>query len=89
MANIDQAALKERLENALEETEIAEAYHDGYVYCVRTEEHQFKDGYQLTVSVGAMPPHFSQWYESLDSILSELEKSTLPQDAEWSPVETD
>lgn len=89
MTNTDQAAIKERLENALEETEVAEAYHDGYTFTVRTEENQFKDGYQLTVSVGAMPPHFSQWYGSLDGVLSELSKSTLPLGAEWLAVETD
>jgi hypothetical protein len=79
---------KERLERSLASTGIAEAYHDGYTASVvdNTEE---REGYQLSIRLGGMPPFFSKRCSSLDKVAAEMTTSSFPQGVEWTSVETE
>jgi len=72
------------LRTALKETGIAEATVNSLVYTVTDdnadESNDFKD-FALAIQVGAMPPHSTKFYSTLD----EIEQACS--DLEWSAVE--
>lgn len=73
-----------KLQDALQETEMAETYYDGYTAVVREE-----DLYVLTIQHGGMPPHFSKRFETLEDVEAEMTTTHATQPIRWSPVETD
>lgn len=82
------AFMKTRIEQCLDEYDIAEAYHDGYTISVRDDRDE-GEGYCLSFQVGQMPPHVSVQCENLDGVVAELNNSFCPQGLEWVAVEPD
>lgn len=79
-----------KLEQALQETGMAEAYYDGYTAVVREDEDESGiPEYRITIQIGRMPPHFSGGYKTLDAVEAEMASTHAPQPIEWTPVETD
>lgn len=53
------------LSSALEQTGIAQAEQNGYVFTVKGELSDFGDDLTLTIQKGEMPPHVTKHYDSL------------------------
>lgn len=77
------------LQDALQETGIAEAYFDGYTVGVHDDEVEKSgvDGYRLFIQVAAMPPHFSTFCRDLNEVQKELDATFLPKNLDWTSVE--
>lgn len=74
------------LQQALQETGIAQLEYDGYTAVVRDEEGEFGDKLLLSIQKEAMPPHFSQHYDFFSDVEEEVKKK-FPEPLEWEVVE--
>lgn len=78
------------IKEAIQETGVCEAYHDGYTIIVREDENEMEDILTFSVQSGGMPPHFQKDFSSIAEVEEEIrDRSHFPADLDWSPVEGD
>jgi hypothetical protein len=66
-----------------------QAYFDGYVACVATEEDctTGKDVYCVSIRKGEMPPHFYKGAKTIEDAEEEIRNSFFPLYAKWEVAE--
>lgn len=86
------ARLNHPIRHALKKkTGICEAWWDRYTLVVREDENErFEAVFNLSISVEAMPPHYSQDFPTVDAVEEELrERSQMPLYLDWTAVKTE
>jgi hypothetical protein len=73
------------LQQALQETGIAQVEYDGYTATVTDGQGEFGDEFRLAIQKEAMPPHFSKLFHSLGEIGQEMKTTHAPN--LWTSVE--
>jgi hypothetical protein len=60
------------LSSALEQTGVAQAEWNGYVFTVKDGQGPFDGDYVLTIQKGMMPPHVTKTYDNIRTLESDL-----------------
>ncbi len=75
------------LQQALEQSGIAETYYDGYTAVVRDGQGENDDKLTLSIQSGGMPPHFSKDLESVEQVEQEMSETHASKPLDWTPVD--
>ncbi len=76
-----------KLEQALQETGIAEIYYDGYTATVRDGQGENDDKFRLSIQSGGMPPHYSKDLDTVEQVEQEMGDTHAPKPLAWTAVD--